>query len=101
MDLSNTSIPQQLRELLARLEFIGMIGLNQKPCMNSLTFVDADSWIGAFKRALSGEGRRSMILNLQSIITSSGRALEQYHKTDYLPLLIKNLANANRYLPPY
>ena len=92
--MTSSSIPQSLRELLSKLEFIGMVGLNQKVCMNSMSFVDADSWVGAIRRGLAGEGRKSMILHLQSMVTASGRALEQYHKTDYLPLLVKNLANA-------
>jgi hypothetical protein len=83
-----TSIPNQVRDVLIRLEFLSMIPQDAKPCM---TFVDSKSWFGWFKRTKNSEGKKSMLLSIDKIIDSSIDVMLDYnvYKSLILNALIK------------
>lgn len=87
-------MPPNLHELLAKLEFIAMTEENKKICMNNMTFVSASSWVGSLMRAINGESRRNLILELGKIINQAMDAISEYKSTDYLPLIFKALEKA-------
>jgi hypothetical protein len=87
-------IPGNLKEILSNLEYLSMLEQGQKPCMNDQTFVNASSWYGAFVRSIKGEGRRSMILQINSIVDQALDALEKYKGQHFYGLLVKELIAA-------
>lgn len=90
------SIPPGLRDLLAKLEFFGMIERGKKPCMNDMTFVDCKSWYGAYRRSIGGEGRKNMVFQVNAIIDDAIKAISEYQNTEFLPLIVNALAKAGR-----
>ena len=88
--IANT-IPPTLRELLTKLDFLAMITKGIKPCLTDMTFVDAKSWYGAWKRFVSGENREMMILHIDNIIEQTITAINEYGKTEFLSLIIVKL----------
>ena len=86
-----TSIPPHLYELLAKLEFISVCEKGKKICLNDMTFVDAQSWLGAYKRSRSGEGRKNMIIQLNAVIDDAIASLISYKETEFVPLIVNAL----------
>ncbi|WP_297890398.1 hypothetical protein [Sulfurihydrogenibium sp.] len=73
-------IPTQVRELLKKLEFLAMIEVGKKPCMNDLVFVDKESWMGAFYRNRSGESRKGNMMQIEQIIDQTITAINDLQK---------------------
>ncbi len=92
--MSSNAIPEPLRDLLGKLVFLSMIEKNKKPCMHDMTFVRDSSWLGALKRSLRGEGRKSMILHIHQIIDLAIASIDEYRDTEFLPLILNRLAEA-------
>lgn len=88
------SIPPALRNLLTKLEYISMIERGQKPCFSDMTFVQSNSWFGAWKRLFSGENRKNLLFEIEQIIDRTILAVEEYHNKDYIKLLLENLSKA-------
>lgn len=93
---ATNAIPPGLRDLLAKLEFFGMIERGKKPCMNDMTFVDARSWYGVYYRSTAGEGRKNMIFQINAIIDDAIKAIMEYQNTEFLPLIVNALSKASR-----
>lgn len=89
-----TNIPTSLRELLKKLEFLGMIEIGKKPCMNDMTFVDSRSWMGAFYRNRSGENRKGTMLQVEQTIDQAIVSLKEYSGTEFNYIIIKSLKKA-------
>jgi hypothetical protein len=88
------SIPPALRNLLTKLEYISMIERGQKPCFSDMTFVQSNSWIGAWKRLISGENKKNLLFEIEQIIERTILAIEEYQNKEYNKLLLDNLAKA-------
>jgi hypothetical protein len=88
------SIPPSLRNLLTKLEYISMIERGQKPCFSDMTFVNSNSWVGAWKRLFSGENRKNLLFEIEQIIDRTILAIEEYTNKDYVKLLLENLNKA-------
>jgi len=88
------SIPSTLRELLSKLEFLGMIERGQKPCMGDMTFVDGNSFWGALMRAFKGEGSKGMLAHINQIVEQTVESVEEYKDTEFLPIIINTLNKA-------
>jgi len=88
------SIPPALRNLLTKLEYISMIERGQKPCFSDMTFVQSNSWFGAWKRLFSGENRKNLLFEIEQIIDRTILAVEEYHNKEYIKLLLENLSKA-------
>lgn len=93
-NMKTESIPPALRNLLTKLEYISMIERGQKPCFSDMTFVHSNSWMGAWKRLISGENKKNLLFEIEQIIDRSILAIEEYSNKDYIKLLIENLAKA-------
>ena len=87
-------LPKNLRELLEKLEYLALINPNEKPNVNSLTFVAADSWKGSFQRLLHGESREHTIQVIEEYMRDALQALEEYRKSDYLLQLANTIKRA-------
>jgi hypothetical protein len=72
------SIPPALRNLLTKLEYISMIERGQKPCFSDMTFVQSNSWMGAWKRLISGENKKNLLFEVEQIIERTILAIEEY-----------------------
>lgn len=88
------SIPSTLRELLSKLEFLGMIERGQKPCMGDMTFVDGNSFWGAIMRAFKGEGSKGMLAHINQIVEQTVESIEEYKDTEFLTIIINTLNKA-------
>ena len=93
-EMSVRSIPQPLRELLAKLEFLSMLKQDLKPCMHDFSFVESWSWYGAYKRTFTGENRSDMVIQINEIIEKTIIAMEEYQGTEFLSLILAKLSNA-------
>lgn len=85
------SMPASLRELLTKLSFLGMLKEGKKPCMNDLSFVDANSFYGSIVRMLSGENRNSGMMSINQIIDQTITAINEYRETEFIDLIVKTL----------
>lgn len=88
------SIPIVLKDLLEKLEFISMIQKDQKPCINSMTFVDSRSWSGSIKRCINSENQNILIAFLEKQIELSSTNLDEYSGTIFHPILVSALSRA-------
>ena len=93
-DRHTSSIPIDLQELLIKLEFISLIQEGTKLNTNNMSFVSADSWIGAFKRAYYQENRETTIQYINNVINSTISAINCYNESDYLRNIINSLNGA-------
>lgn len=92
--MASNSIPIPLKDLLSKLHFLGCIQRGSKINMSDKSFSDASSWFAAIKRSFSGEGRDTMIADINRIIEETIHAIDHYAETDFLPLLIEYLEKA-------
>lgn len=92
--MKTESIPPALRNLLTKLEYISMIERGQKPCFSDMTFVQSNSWVGAWKRLISGENKKNLLFEVEQIIDRTILAIEEYSNKEYIKLLLENLAKA-------
>lgn len=87
-------IPTPLNSILLQLGVIASIERGQKMNMSNMTFTDASSWWGSLFRSLSGEGRKHTLSHLNLIIQQSFSAIQEYHNTEFLPIIVNALARA-------
>lgn len=92
--IMSQTIPSSLREILTKLEFLAMIGKGKKPCMVDKSFVDSDSWYGALKRTVMGEGRKGMMIQINETIDLTIDAINQYQETEFIFLIVESLRRA-------
>lgn len=71
-----------------------MIERGQKPCFSDMTFVNSNSWTGAWKRLFSGENRKNLLFEIEQIIDRTILAIEEYTNKEYVKLLLENLNKA-------
>lgn len=88
------TIPAHLRDLLSRLEFLSMTEKGMKICMNDMTFTPAKSWAGALKRSRNGEGRRTLVIQLNTIVDETITMINKYEDTEFLPLIVNTFSRA-------
>jgi len=92
--MKSESIPPALRNLLTKLEYISMIERGQKPCFSDMTFVQSNSWLGAWKRLITGENKKNLLFEVEQIIDRTILAIEEYSNKEYVKLLLENLSKA-------
>jgi hypothetical protein len=92
--MKSESIPPALRNLLTKLEYISMIERGQKPCFSDMTFVQSNSWLGAWKRLITGENKKNLLFEIEQIIDRTILAIEEYSNKEYIKLLLDNLSKA-------
>lgn len=88
------SIPATLNDLLVKLKILSMIERGKKINMGSMTFVDSNSWTGAFCRSLNGEGRKGLMVHLSQIVQQAITAIGEYQDTEFCKLVVNHLAEA-------
>lgn len=86
----NNSIPRGLQSLLTKLNFLSQITRGFKPCMSNMTFVDCNSWFGAFQRNWNGESRKSLIAAIEQIVGETTESINSHYDNDFLLRLIIN-----------
>lgn len=89
-----SSIPAHLKELLKNLEFLAMIEKGKKPCLGDMTFVDATSWTGAFKRSRGSESKKNLLSFIDGIIEQTFTAIVDNRNREYITLLVAALSKA-------
>lgn len=87
-------IPLTLRELLSKLYFLSMIKKGKKPCMTNMSFVDVDSWYGAFYRSNNSESKDTVMMQIEKIIDETIQALANYEGGEFVPIIIRALDEA-------
>ena len=92
--MSTPSIPPPLRPLLEQLELLSMVEPGYKINWGDRTFVDSTSWLGAYKRSTTGEGRKNLVVQINSIIDQTIDAIKEYLDTEFFTLIINGLARA-------
>jgi hypothetical protein len=92
--MSSESIPVGLRSLLSKHYFLAQITSGQKPCMSNMTLVDASSWSGAFWRAWYGESRKTVMTDIENIISQTIDSIVTHREQPaFLRLIINALAS--------
>lgn len=89
-----SSIPAHLKELLKNLEFLAMIEKGKKPCLSDMTFVDASSWKGAWKRSQNAETKKQLLNFIDGVIEQTFIAIEDPRNREYVTMIIKTLSRA-------
>ncbi len=92
--ISPSSLPYDLQDLLAKLEFLAQIGEDSKVNINTKTMVKSSSWIGSIKRMLTSEKREGTYRFITSTITETIDAINRYSNTIYLEIIIDYLRRA-------
>lgn len=90
-------IPGNIKEILINLEYLSKIEQGKKPCMSDQTFVSAygfSSLYGACVRFMKSEGRKNMMIQINSIVDQALDALVKYKDADYYGLLVEKLMSA-------
>ena len=88
------SIPATLNDLLVKLKILSMIERGKKINMGTMTFIDANSWLGALGRSLYGEGRKGLMVHLNQIVQQAINAINEYHDTEFCKIIVNHLAQA-------
>lgn len=88
------SFPATLYDLLVKLEILSMIEPGKKINMGTMTFIDSSSWLGAFQRSLSGEGRKGLMMHINQIVQQSINAIDEYNETEFCAIIVNRLAKA-------
>jgi hypothetical protein len=92
--MSSESIPVGLRSLLSKHYFLAQITSGQKPCMSNMTLVDASSWTGAFWRAWYGESRKTVMTDIENIISQTIDSIVTHRdQPAFLRLIINAMAS--------
>lgn len=88
------SIPATLNDLLVKLKILSMIERGKKINTGTMTFTDSSSWVGAFSRSLTGEGRKGLMVHLNQIVQQAINAINEYQNTEFCALVVNHLAQA-------
>lgn len=92
--ISSKAIPVDLCDLLVKLQFLSMIKRGSKINTNTMNFVESDSWLGALKRMVSHENRRTTLTYVYNTIDLAIDAINKYAGSEYFRILINSLATA-------
>lgn len=92
--LVTNSIPATLNDLLVKLKILSMIERGSKINMGTMTFVDANSWVGSFQCSLNGEGRKGLMVHLNQIVSQAITAISEYRDTEFCKLVVNHLSQA-------
>lgn len=91
--MSSESIPVGLQTLLAKHYFLAQITRGYKPCMTNMTLIDASSWWGSFCRTWYGESRKTVISDIEKIVSETIDSISTHkHREEFLRLIINALA---------
>ena len=63
----DTTIPEEVIQLVADLEFIATTPAEHKPCVFDKSFVHEDSWYGSYKRWKNGESKEHLEKHLSTL----------------------------------
>lgn len=91
---SINSIPVTLNDLLVKLKILSMLERGKKINIGTMSFVDANSWIGSFTRSITGESRKGLMIHLNQIIQEAINAIEEYSNTEFCKIIVNHLAQA-------
>lgn len=91
---STNSIPVTLNDLLVKLKILSMLERGKKINIGTMSFVDANSWIGSFTRSITGESRKGLMIHLNQIIQEAINAIEEYSNTEFCKIIVNHLAQA-------
>ena len=92
--MSSESIPVGLQTLLAKHYFLAQITRGYKPCMTNMTLIDGSSWLGSLYRAWCGETRKTVMSDIEKIISETIDSIStHHHKPEFLRLIINALAS--------
>jgi len=59
-----------------------------------MTFVDATSYLGAWKRSQNSESKKQLLNFIDNIIEQTFAAIEDPRNKEYVPMIIKTLSRA-------
>lgn len=91
-----TSLPNSLRDILGKLEFIASIGENQKINLLGYTTTNSNSWFGSIWRRFFGESRKDMVNQINTLIELTLKEMIKYQETPFFPLIIETLSNSRQ-----
>lgn len=91
---TSISIPVDLRELLVKLKFIAMIKRGIKINTHAMSFVNANSWIGALKRGLNHENRKVTLSFIIGTVDLTIDSINKYADSVFLRNIINCLNKA-------
>ena len=91
----STCIPQELKELLQKLEFLSLIQDNIKPNIYSMSFSEVGCWSHSLYRTATGESGTVLMKEINKIIDDAISALEQYNNTEFHDIILETLNRAN------
>lgn len=94
--IDTDGMPSHLRDLLVRLNFIGMIEKGYKPCFHDLSFVPAASWWGTMKRSWSSESGKLSIEKIESTIDEGIRSLKTFSGSEFYPIVRSAIINSKK-----
>lgn len=87
------SIPVGLQTLLSKHYFLAQITRGYKPCMNNMTLIDSSSWLGAAYRAWYGESRKTVMPDVEKIISETIDSVQTHRNNkEFLSLIINALS---------
>lgn len=61
-------IPSRLQDLLSKMDFYGQQRSNNKVCVKTRMYVNADSWYGWVYRRMHGESKHDLVLDLKAVM---------------------------------
>lgn len=86
--MTSMQMTQSLCLFLAEAKYYSMIEANKKPCINSKSFVRADSYIGGTQRFLYGESAKNLLLHINLYASSVHTILAEYKNTVFLSTIL-------------
>ena len=92
--INSNSIPIHLKELLKNLEYLAMIETGMKPCLSDMTFVDANSWLGAWKRSRMVENKKALASFIDQVIEQALAEIKDNRNKEYLDTIVETLSRA-------
>lgn len=89
-----SSMPAYLKELLKNLEFLSMIQKNVKPCLSDMSFVESNSWSGAWKRSHNSESKKNLLNYMDSVVEQAFIAIQDPRNKEWVVNIIQSLSRA-------
>lgn len=83
-------VPENLHQLLKKLEFFGSLQPNQKPNVGNFTFSDTLSWSDWCARRVFRETKNGVVRAVENTVNETIEALNTYRQTDFLPLIVSD-----------
>ncbi len=76
--------------LLTKSKFYAMIKVDEKPCINNMTFVSSKSFTGAFYRMVHNESADNLLLHVNLYVNTVGSMLEDHKHSSFYPTVISH-----------